>query len=61
MTLRERLEMIAADAEADTKRYNGMIFNGKTLSTITGEQNAMIQALALSMIEFVDMLGAWNE
>ena len=61
MALRKCLEAIAADAEADTKRYDGMPFTGKTMAMITGEQNAMIQALALSMIELVDMWEALNE
>ena len=44
------LKMIAEDAVADVERYEGMPFTGGTLAMITGEQNAMIQALAEAVI-----------
>lgn len=56
MELRERLEAIAEDAQADALRYEGMPLTGRTAATITGEQNAMIGALASSMIEVLDMI-----
>lgn len=40
------LEMIIDDMEADVKRHDGDVFNGRTLATIHGELAATIQALA---------------
>ncbi|KKM89415.1 hypothetical protein LCGC14_1248820 [marine sediment metagenome] len=43
---REVLQEIAADAEADVNRYEGLPFTGRTVAMIHGEQNAMIASLA---------------
>jgi hypothetical protein len=44
--LREVLRMIAADAEADVHRFEGLPFTGKTVAEYMGCQAAAIQRLA---------------
>ncbi len=47
---------IANDAEADVIVYDGMPFTGKTLSKITGEQNAMIKAISMCLLGIIEEL-----
>lgn len=42
----EVCKMIAADAEADSKRFEGAEFNGRNVSTLFGNQGAAIASLA---------------
>jgi hypothetical protein len=45
-TRREVLQMIADDAAADAKAFDGQPFNGRTVAEYLGNQGAAIAALA---------------
>jgi hypothetical protein len=42
----EVLKMIASDAEADAKRFDGLPFNGRTVAEYFGNHGAAIATLA---------------
>lgn len=57
-TIRETLEMIAEDAEADVTRYERQPLDGKTMAAYQAEHNAMIQALAKADLLLLDRVEA---
>lgn len=52
-TRREVLQMIADDAEADAKNFDGQPFNGRTVAEYLGNQGAAIAALAKVMATLI--------
>jgi hypothetical protein len=57
-TLRESLQLVAADAEADAKRADGMPLTGLTVGTNLGHLYAQVWALAKVCTVLLDRVEA---
>ena len=57
-TLRESLELVAADAESDAKRVDGMPLTGLAVGTNLGQLYAQVWALANAGLALLDRVEA---
>jgi hypothetical protein len=55
-TLRESLELVAADAEADARRVDGMPLTGPIVGTNLGNLYAQVWALAKAGLTLLDRI-----
>lgn len=58
---RHRIKLVRDDCQSDAIRTEGKPFTGSVIAEIIGEHLAMIDALAISLIEIIDHLESMSE